>query len=137
MSLCLRAKSEPGARQPFPTLEQGLALLRKEGSRVPLETGQENEQVDRADLLLGQTCKTSPTVPRELRGHNQGRAAPHAAITPLELFQQQDSSTHPGCPNASSRACNLLMEENLTFPSPGLRGVTTRRASGFCLKGCG
>lgn len=88
MSLCLRAKSQPGARQPFPTLEQGLALLRKEGSRVPLETGQENEQVDRADLLLGQTCKTSPTVPRELRGHNQGRAAPHAAITPLELFQQ-------------------------------------------------
>lgn len=30
-----------------------------------------------------------------------------------------------------------LMEENLTFPSPGLRGVTTRCASGFCLKGCG
>lgn len=76
MSPHLRAKSQPGARQPFRTLEQGLALWQKEGSPVPLETGQENEQVDRAELGLGQACKTSPSVPRELRGHSQGRAAP-------------------------------------------------------------
>lgn len=116
MSPRLRARSQPGARQPFLTLEQGLALWRKEGSLVPLETGQEKEQVDRADLSLGQTCKTSPGAPRELRGHSRGRAV-------LAGVQQQDSSTHPGCPSASCHGCNSLMEENLTLPSPGLQGV--------------
>lgn len=118
MSPCPRASGTVPARgkAAFPRPRTGPGSLAREGSPLPLETGQENEQVDGAELRLGQRCKTSPTVPRELRGHSQGRAAPHAGAAPAAGAQHP-----PRFPSASSPACDSLTEENLSLPSPGLR----------------
>lgn len=144
---CPRAKSQPRARQPSPSLEQGPAVWRKEGSPLPLETGQENEQVDRAEARLGQTCKTSPSAPRELRRHSQGSprscrhtpgAAPAAALQlipadPMLLLVPVIHGWNATLPSPAvhGKVCFWVLSE-----SPWGAVKPGARKPGLCTAGC-
>lgn len=89
----VRARSQPGARQPFPALEQGLALWRGKGhrshwkgarrmSRGMVPSSGWDRGVKRAPLFLESCVDTA----------REGRPRT------LELLQQQERSTHPDSP---------------------------------------
>lgn len=127
---CLRAKSQPRARQPSPTLEQGPAVCERKGHRRPWERAKRTSRwmvpksgwdrgVKRAPVLLESRADTA-------------RAAPARCLRSLELLQRQRSSCSPADPGLHLLPVIHWWKRDTPAPL-----CTARCASGLCPRVCG